>query len=184
MLLTPVRLLGAGVRRRSKRLVASRTPPLSALHPRCHHCLARSHRRGDVSDVAARYGAIIVAARYSSRAIFVAEIAIRMLACWPRPRRSSATAGTCSTLSSSPRRCCRGRRVRYGRPSGAPVAGHVAGVRVSGAAADLGTTVRSIPSMGHVIVLLSLLLYVYAVLGFHFFREADSAHWGSLGRLC
>ena len=41
--------------------------------------------------------------------------------------------------------------------------------------------VRSIPSMGHVIVLLSLLLYVYAVLGFHFFREADPAHWGSLG---
>ena len=36
--------------------------------------------------------------------------------------------------------------------------------------------------MGHVIVLLSLLLYVYAVLGFHFFRETDPAHWGSLGR--
>ena len=30
-------------------------------------------------------------------------------------------------------------------------------------------------------MLLSLLLYVYAVLGFHFFREADPAHWGSLG---
>jgi voltage-gated sodium channel len=41
--------------------------------------------------------------------------------------------------------------------------------------------VRSIPSMGHVIVLLTLLLYVYAVLAFHFFREADPAHWGSLG---
>jgi voltage-gated sodium channel len=35
--------------------------------------------------------------------------------------------------------------------------------------------------MGHVIALLSLLLYVYAVLGFHFFRESDPAHWGSLG---
>jgi voltage-gated sodium channel len=44
----------------------------------------------------------------------------------------------------------------------------------------IGTMVRSIPSMGHVIVLLSLLLYVYAVIGFHFFREADAAHWGSL----
>lgn len=41
--------------------------------------------------------------------------------------------------------------------------------------------VKSIPSMGHVIVLLSLLLYVYAVLGFHFFRQADPVHWGSLG---
>ena len=35
--------------------------------------------------------------------------------------------------------------------------------------------------MGHVIVLLSLLLYVYAVVGFHFFRVAAPAHWGSLG---
>ena len=35
--------------------------------------------------------------------------------------------------------------------------------------------------MGHVIVLLSLLLYVYAVLGLHFFRGTDPAHWGSLG---
>lgn len=30
-------------------------------------------------------------------------------------------------------------------------------------------------------MLLSLLLYVYAVLGFHFYREADPAHWGTLG---
>ena len=45
----------------------------------------------------------------------------------------------------------------------------------------VGTMVRSIPSMGHVIVLLSLLLYVYAVIGFHFYRDADPEHWGSLG---
>jgi voltage-gated sodium channel len=45
----------------------------------------------------------------------------------------------------------------------------------------VGTMIRSIPSMGHVIVLLSLLLYVYAVIGFHFFREASPAHWGTLG---
>ena len=45
----------------------------------------------------------------------------------------------------------------------------------------VGTMVRSIPSMGHVIVLLSLLLYVYAVLGFHFFRDADAQHWATLG---
>jgi voltage-gated sodium channel len=45
----------------------------------------------------------------------------------------------------------------------------------------IGTMIRSIPSMGHVIVLLSLLLYVYAVLGFHFFRAVDPGHWGSLG---
>ncbi len=40
---------------------------------------------------------------------------------------------------------------------------------------------RSIPSMGHVIILLGLLLYVYAVLGFYLFREDDADHWGTLG---
>lgn len=45
----------------------------------------------------------------------------------------------------------------------------------------IGTMLRSIPSMGHVIMLLSLLLYVYAVLGFYLFRDADAEHWGTLG---
>jgi voltage-gated sodium channel len=46
----------------------------------------------------------------------------------------------------------------------------------------VGTMVRSIPSMGHVLLLLGLLLYVYAVLGVHLFRGVDPAHWGSLPR--
>lgn len=45
----------------------------------------------------------------------------------------------------------------------------------------IGTMIRSIPSMGHVIVLLTLLLCVYAVVGFHLFRDTDPAHWASLG---
>jgi len=45
----------------------------------------------------------------------------------------------------------------------------------------VGTMVRSIPSMGHVILLLSLLLYVYGVIGFHLFVRADPEHWGTLG---
>lgn len=46
----------------------------------------------------------------------------------------------------------------------------------------VGTMVRSIPSMGHVLLLLGLLVYVYAVLGVHLFREVDPAHWSSLPR--
>jgi voltage-gated sodium channel len=46
----------------------------------------------------------------------------------------------------------------------------------------VGTMVRSIPSMGHVLLLLGLMLYVYAVLGVHLFREVDPEHWGSLPR--
>lgn len=45
----------------------------------------------------------------------------------------------------------------------------------------IGTMLRSIPSMGHVIMLLSVLLYVYGILGFSLFREEDPARWGTLG---
>jgi len=45
----------------------------------------------------------------------------------------------------------------------------------------IGTMLRSIPSMGHVIMLLGLMLYVYGILGFYLFREEDAEHWGSLG---
>jgi len=46
----------------------------------------------------------------------------------------------------------------------------------------VSTMVRSIPSMGHVILLLGLIVYVYAVLGVHLFRGVDPEHWGSLPR--
>jgi voltage-gated sodium channel len=45
----------------------------------------------------------------------------------------------------------------------------------------ISTMLLSIPSMGHVVLLLSLLLYVYGITGFYLFREADPQHWGSLG---
>jgi voltage-gated sodium channel len=45
----------------------------------------------------------------------------------------------------------------------------------------VSTMLRSIPSMGHILMLLGLLLYVYGVLGFYLFREHDPEHWGTLG---
>lgn len=45
----------------------------------------------------------------------------------------------------------------------------------------VATLVRSIPSMGHVILLMSVIFYIYAVTGFHLFSDTDAAHWGSLG---
>jgi voltage-gated sodium channel len=44
------------------------------------------------------------------------------------------------------------------------------------------TMLHSIPSLGHVILLLSLLLYVYGIIGYHLFHPHDPAHWGTLGR--
>jgi voltage-gated sodium channel len=45
----------------------------------------------------------------------------------------------------------------------------------------VATLVRSIPSMGHVIMLMSIIFYIYAVTGFHLFHEIDAKHWGTLG---
>lgn len=46
----------------------------------------------------------------------------------------------------------------------------------------IGTMLRSIPSMGHVVVLLSVLIYVYGVIGHHLFGALDPEHWGTLGK--
>lgn len=42
------------------------------------------------------------------------------------------------------------------------------------------TLVRSIPSMFHITILMSILFFVYAVLGFHLFHEHDPTHWRNL----
>ena len=43
------------------------------------------------------------------------------------------------------------------------------------------TLVRSIPSMGHVVMLMSIIFYIYAVAGYYLFHEIDPTHWRDLG---
>ena len=45
----------------------------------------------------------------------------------------------------------------------------------------LSTLFRSIPSLGHIVVLMSLIIYVYALVGYWSFEEHDPARWGNLG---
>lgn len=45
----------------------------------------------------------------------------------------------------------------------------------------VATLVRSIPSMGHVLMLMGIIFYIYAVAGFHLFHEHDPRHWETLG---
>ncbi len=45
----------------------------------------------------------------------------------------------------------------------------------------VATLIRSIPSMGNVLVLLSIIFYMYGVAGYHLFHEADPTHWRTLG---
>ena len=41
--------------------------------------------------------------------------------------------------------------------------------------------VRSIPSVGHVIMLMSIVVYIYAIMGYHLFHEHDPENWRTLG---
>jgi voltage-gated sodium channel len=45
----------------------------------------------------------------------------------------------------------------------------------------VSTLVRSIPSMGHVLMLMSIIFYIYAIAGYHLFHAHDPQHWGNLG---
>jgi len=45
----------------------------------------------------------------------------------------------------------------------------------------ISTVLRTIPSMGHVVLLLSVLFYIYGVAGYHAFHEHDPTHWRTLG---
>jgi len=46
----------------------------------------------------------------------------------------------------------------------------------------ISTMLKSIPSIGHIALLMGLLVYVYSVLGVHLFGAIDDQKWGNLGR--
>lgn len=46
----------------------------------------------------------------------------------------------------------------------------------------VATLMRSIPSMGNIMLLMSIIFYIYAIAGFHLFHVIDPQHWGTLGR--
>lgn len=129
-----------------------------------------------------QYAGLIHVVEMAIQAIFIVEIAIRIAACWPRPVAFFSNGWNlfdfavvaASLLPQAGAFAMVARLARLMRVT-----------RLVSLFPELrliiGTMVRSIPSMGHVIVLLSMLLYVYAVLGFHFFSRVDPVHWGSLG---
>ncbi len=131
----------------------------------------------------AAHGAVFVGLHALVQALFVLEISLRLLAFWPRPAAFfrdgwnvfDFTIVAFSLLPQSGPLATLARLARLLRAA-----------RLATALPELrlivSTMLRSIPSLGHVLVLLALLLYVYGVLGVQLFREADPQHWGSLGR--
>ncbi|MDX2174836.1 MAG: ion transporter [Candidatus Sumerlaeia bacterium] len=128
------------------------------------------------------YGPWILGASDAFQAMFVLEIALRILAHGRRPREFFRdgwnvfdflivagsllpAAGAYATVA----RLARVLRV----------------IRVVSVSSDLRlivtTMLRSIPGMAHVLMLMALLVYVYSVMGYHLYHEIDPGRWGSLG---
>ncbi len=45
----------------------------------------------------------------------------------------------------------------------------------------VATLIKSLPGLGNVILLISIVFYIYAIAGYHMFHAHDPFHWGSLG---
>jgi voltage-gated sodium channel len=131
----------------------------------------------------AAHGPLLAAVHALVQALFVLEIGLRLLACWPRPAsffRDGWNVFDFAVVAVS-------LLPQSGPPATlARVARLLRAARLASALPELrrivATMLRSIPSLGHVLALLALLLYVYGVLGVQLFREADPQHWGTLAR--
>ncbi len=133
-------------------------------------------------DLVARYGGLFDALDQVIIAIFVVELAIRFVSYFPRPQRFFTDGWNVFDLA-------------IVALSLLPAAGSFATVarvarilrvlRIVSVFPELrlivGTMLRSLSSMGSVIVLLAMVVYVYAVLGYHLFSAIDPPHWGDLG---
>jgi len=112
-------------------------------------------------------------------AVFIVEAILRMIALYPRPQNyfrdpwncfdfaiivlSLTTAGQFSTIA---------RLVRLLRIT-----------RLVTKSAELraivSTLVRSIPSIFNILILFSILFFIYAIVGYHLFKDIDPEHWSS-----
>ena len=130
-----------------------------------------------------RHGRELLALNAVVQAIFVLEIAVRLLAHGSRPLAFfrdgwNAFDFVVVTLSLLPVSGALTNLARLARIlRAARLVSSLPNLRLI-----IGTMLRSIPSMGHVLTLLGLLMYVYGVIGVHLFGKIDPVHWGSLAR--
>ncbi|MCE2946424.1 MAG: ion transporter [bacterium] len=134
------------------------------------------------ATVVARAGTLIEWAHHLILAVFVAEVCLKLAAVSPAWRRYFGdgwnlfdfTVVVLSLLPFSGELAMVARLVRLLRV-----------LRLVSALPRLrmvvATLVHALPGMGHVLMLVALLFYIYAVAGFHLFHTDDPERWGSLG---
>ena len=135
------------------------------------------------STISRLYGDWLYLGNDIALGVFIVEAALKMLALWPRPQRYFRDGWNIfdfliivfALVPATGQFAMIARLARLLRV-----------VRLISAIRDLrlivAALVRSIPSVGHVMMLLSIVAYIYAIMGHHLFHEHDPAHWGTLGR--
>ena len=129
-----------------------------------------------------RFGDLMHWGNQVALGIFIVEAAIKMLALFPRPFRYFKDGWNVfdflvivfSLIPATGQFAMIARLARLLRV-----------VRLVSAIPDLrlivATLVRSIPSVVHVILLMSIVVYIYAIMGYHLFHEHDPENWRTLG---
>jgi voltage-gated sodium channel len=132
-------------------------------------------------DILARYGSFLELVNALIIGIFIVEIGLRIASYWPRPLAFFRDAWNVfdfvivalSLLPAAGSFATVARLARLLRV-----------VRLVSVLPELrlivGTMLRSFSSMIAIVVLLALVMYVYAILGYHMFGAIDPAHWGDL----
>lgn len=135
------------------------------------------------SSLWVRYGGLFTVLNVTVQVVFAVELVVRLVAHAPRVHRFFLDGWNvfdfaiivCSLLPAAGPAASVARLARLLRA-----------LRIVSALPELrlivATMLRSIPSLANVVVLLSLILYVYAIVGVSLFQQTDPANWGSLGR--
>lgn len=131
--------------------------------------------------IAGRYADLLELGNQIALGIFIVEAILKMAALWPRPQAYFRDGWNIfdfmvivfALIPATGQFAMIARLARLLRV-----------VRLISAVRDLrlivAALVRSIPSVGHVIMLMSIVVYIYAIMGFHLFHVHDPEHWGSL----
>jgi voltage-gated sodium channel len=113
-------------------------------------------------------------------AVFIVEAALRLIALYPRPQRYFRDSWNCfdfaiiilSLLPTAGQFSTIARLVRLLRITRLIT-------KSTELRAIVSTLVRSIPSIFNILILLLILFFIYAIVGYHLFRNSDPEHWSS-----
>ena len=135
-----------------------------------------------VPEIADQFGDLMTWGNRAILAIFIVEAALKMLALAPKPQRYFKDGWnifdfTIIIFSLVPATGAFAMIARLGRL--------LRVLRLISTIEDLrlivAALVRSIPNVGHILMLMSIIVYIYAIIGFQLFHEHDPEHWRNIG---